>query len=96
VQRGPWYLDVGYHVAAMLTVEDRRSHEGALVQHYLDRLAAAGVERPASGTVEDGLRRGFLHGFFLWGITLKAKPVIITALLERLGTALDDHGGWPT
>jgi len=94
VQRGPWYLDVGYHVAAMLTVEDRRSHERSLVAHYLERLAAAGIEQPDAGEVEQGLRRGLLHGFFLWGITLKVKPDIITALLERLGTAVDDHGGW--
>jgi hypothetical protein len=95
VQRGPWYIDVGYHIATMLTVEDRRAHEDALVAHYLARLAAAGVDPPAGDAVEHGLRLGVLHGFFLWGITLKVRPEIIAALLERLGTALDDHGGWP-
>jgi hypothetical protein len=95
VQRGPWYLDVGYHIATMLTVDDRRGHEAALVSHYLERLAAAGVDPPAGADVERGLRRGVLHGFYLWGITLHVKPEIIAALLERLGTAVDDHGGWP-
>jgi hypothetical protein len=95
VQRGPWYLDVGYHVAAMLTVDDRRAHEAALVAHYLDRLAAAGVDPPGGADVERGLRLGLVHGFYLWGITLKVRPEIIASLLERLGTAVDDHGGWP-
>ena len=31
-------------------------------------------------------------GFYLWGITLKVDPPITAALLERLGTAVDDHG----
>ena len=36
-------------------------------------------------------RRGFIPGFYLWGITLKVDRRITTALLERLGTAVDDH-----
>ena len=31
VQRGPWYLDVGYHLSSCLTIEDRRAHERDLV-----------------------------------------------------------------
>jgi hypothetical protein len=91
VQLGPWYVDVGYHLASTLTVEDRRAHEDDLVRHYLDRLVAAGVERPAADTVWPGLRRGFVHGFYLWAITLRVHPPKIAALLERLGTAVDDH-----
>jgi thiamine kinase-like enzyme len=90
-QRGPWYLDVAYHLASALTVEDRRRAEDDLVRHYLDRLAAGGVESPTQDEVRRGLRRGLLHGFYLWGITLKVDPPITSALLERLGTAVDDH-----
>lgn len=93
VQRGPWYLDVGYHLASSLTVEDRRAHEHDLVRHYLDRLWGLGV---ASDSFDDvstwrGLRRGMVHGFYLWGITQKVDPRKTTVLLERLGTAVDDH-----
>jgi hypothetical protein len=91
VQRGPWYVDVGYHLVSTLTVEDRRRHERDLVAHYLDCLAAKGVDVPAGDEVWRGLRRGFLHGFYLWGITLKVRPPITTELLERLGTAVVDH-----
>jgi hypothetical protein len=91
VQRGPWYLDVGYHIASALTVEDRRRTEEDLVHHYLDRLAAAGVDAPSWDDAWSGVRRGVLYGFFLWGITLKVDPAVTTTLLPRLGTAAADH-----
>jgi hypothetical protein len=91
VQRGPWYLDVGYHIASALTVEDRRAHEEDLVRHYLAELRGAGAEPPGQRDVAVGLRLGILHGFYLWGITqLVARP-ITGALLHRLGTAAADH-----
>ena len=46
VQRGMWYIDVGYHIASTLTVEDRRSSERELLRHYLACLAELGVEPP--------------------------------------------------
>lgn len=92
VQRGPWYLDVGYHVASALTAEDRRRSEDDLVRHYLDHLVAAGVDAPAEAAVRHGIGRGFVHGYYLWGITRMVEPRIIAVLLERLGTAIDDHG----
>jgi len=94
VQRGPWYLDVGYHIATMLSVEDRRANEAALVAEYVDRLVAAGIERPGAREVERALCSGFVNGFYLWGITLRVEPEAIAALLERLGTAVDDHDAY--
>jgi thiamine kinase-like enzyme len=91
VQRGPALLDVGYHIAASLTVEDRRRVERDLVQHYLDRLTAAGVDPPAWDDAWLEIRRGIVLGFFLWGITLMVDPAITTRMLERLGTAAADH-----
>ncbi|NKQ54000.1 phosphotransferase [Amycolatopsis sp. K13G38] len=94
VQRGPWYLDVGYHLASALTVEDRRACEKDLVRHYLDRLRAAGIEAPQENEAWEGIRRGVLHGFFLWGITLLVDPKITTVLQTRLGTAAADHDSY--
>ena len=91
VQRGPWYIDVGYHIASTLTVQDRRKHERDLLRHYLDRLRAAGVEAPSWDEALLGMRRGLVHGFYLWGITQKVAPVVTTELQHRLGTAADDH-----
>jgi hypothetical protein len=91
VQRGPSYLDVGYHIASALTIEDRRRTERDLVRHYLDRLAAHGVEPPTWDDAWVGVRRGLVYGFFMWGITLKVDPAVTTTLLERLGTAVAEH-----
>jgi hypothetical protein len=90
-QRGPWYLDVGYHIASALPVGERRRVEGDLVRHYLERLAAAGVDAPTEPDAWRGVRRGLVHGFYLWGITQKVAPPITTELLRRIGTAVDDH-----
>jgi hypothetical protein len=94
VQRGPWYIDVGYHIASTLTIDDRRRTERELLRHYLDRLAAEGVEGLDWDDAWRDIRRGMLHGFYLWGITLKVDPAITTALLERLGAAVDDHDAY--
>lgn len=95
VQRGTWYLDVGYHIASTLTPDDRRRHERELLTHYLDCLAATGVSAP---TWEEGWRvipSGMLHGFFLWAITYKVEAPVIAVLLHRLGTAVADHEALP-
>lgn len=94
VQRGPWYLDVGYHIATMLSIEDRRRHQDELVEHYLDHLVARGIDRPTPAEVDNGLRRSFVHGLYLWAITMRVPPASIAALLERLGTAADDHDAY--
>jgi Phosphotransferase enzyme family len=91
VQRGPWYLDVGYYIASSLSVADRRRSERDLLAHYLDELHAAGIEAPTWPDAWLGMGRGILHGFYLWGITLKVDPAIISVLLHRLGTAAADH-----
>jgi Ser/Thr protein kinase RdoA (MazF antagonist) len=90
VQRGSWSVDVGYHIASTLTVEDRRSAERDLLLHYLDCLWSFGVEPPTWDSSWMALRRGVLHGFFLWAITTKVEPGIIEILLHRLGTAAAD------
>ncbi len=91
VQRGPWFIDVGYHIASALSVEDRRRHEGDLVEGYLQALVRAGGERPSEEEVRIGLCCGMVYGFFLWGITLKVEPAITAVRLERLGGAVADH-----
>lgn len=91
VQRGRWYLDVGYHIASTLTVDERRRTERDLLRHYLDALASHGVTPPPWDAAWPGIARGMLHGFFLWGITTKVQPAVIATLLHRLGTAVADH-----
>jgi hypothetical protein len=91
VQRGSWYLDVGYHIASTLTPQDRRLHERELLTHYLQCLAATGVSVPTFDEGWKTIPRGMLHGFFLWSITYKVEAPVIAVLLHRLGTAVADH-----
>ncbi len=91
VQRGPWYIDVGYHLASSLSAEDRRSSARDLLSHYLDRLASEGVAVPSPDEAWSGVCCGMVYGLFLWSITQKVKPEITTGLLGRLGTAAVDH-----
>jgi hypothetical protein len=92
VQRGMWYLDVGYHIAAALDVEDRRSSERDLLTHYLDCLREFGASPPSWSSAWPNLGHGILHGLFLWAITTYVDPAIIAIMLHRLGTAAADHG----
>lgn len=91
VQRGGWYLDVGYHIASTLTVDERRRSERDLLRHYLDVLASHGVAPPPWDDAWHAIAFGMVHGFYLWGITTKVQPPIIATLLHRLGTAVADH-----
>jgi Ser/Thr protein kinase RdoA (MazF antagonist) len=90
VQRGWWSVDVGYHIASTLTVDDRRQAERDLLRHYLDCLTSFGVQPPPVEEAWTELRRGILHGLFLWSITTKVEPAVIEILLHRLGTAAAD------
>jgi len=90
-QRAPSYLDVGYHIASSLTVEDRRRSEGDLFALYRETLLAQGVEPPEWAVSWTGYGRGVLHGLYLWAITLAVDPAITAELLTRLGTAAADH-----
>ena len=91
VQRGPWYIDVGYHVASSLSVEDRRTSERDLLEQYLNGLSAKCVDVPSSEEAWFGFRCGIVYGLYLWSITQKVKPEITAVLLGRLGTAAMDH-----
>jgi hypothetical protein len=91
VQRGPWFVDVGYHIGCALAVEDRRAHEDELLEHYLRRVGVEGGEPPSLDDARAALGIGMVYGFFLWAITLKVHPTVIAAMLERLGTAVADH-----
>ncbi len=91
VQRGMWYVDVGYHIASTLTVEDRRTSERELLRHYLECLAELGGEAPPWDKAWRALSRGIVHGFYLWSITTQVEPGLIEILLNRMGVAAADH-----
>jgi len=92
LQRGHWSQDIAYHIAAVLTVADRREHEQALLAHYLERLAAHGASAPTWDEAWLHYRQSLAYGLFLWAITIRVQPEIIWEFNHRLGTAVADHG----
>jgi aminoglycoside phosphotransferase (APT) family kinase protein len=91
VQRGPFGIDVGYHIGSALTTADRERSEHDLLEHYLEALRSHGVEAPGWDDAMDGYRAGLAYGYFMWAITLVVKPAIIQVLLQRLSAATAAH-----
>lgn len=61
------------------------------MDHYLDHLAARGVDAPSTDQARLDIRNGILHGFYLWSITTMVDPAITATMLERMGPAATDH-----
>lgn len=91
LQRGHWSIDVAYHMAAALDIEDRRASEETLFDHYLDRLVAHGGKPPARAEAWRLYRQSFPYGLLMWGMTQRVEPQIVNRFVARLGTAAMDH-----
>jgi len=93
-QKGPWWLDVAYHIASVLDVDERERNETALLKHYLESLARLGVEAPAFDEAWQNYQKGLVYGLFLWAITQQVEASIVTTLISRLGIAVEQHGSF--
>lgn len=90
LQKGEWSQDVAYHIAAVLTPEDRRTHERALLAYYLDQLQEHGGPQINAETAWDRYRAAMVYGYFMWATTRKVEPAITYEFVRRLGFAVDD------
>lgn len=95
VRRGNWSLDVGYFLQGALTTDDRREHEVALLNDYIDALELPGHELPDYADFWLRYRASAAHGLTLWLATLSAgdlwqRPDISLALAQRYAHAFDD------
>ncbi len=90
LQKGNWAMDVAYHLAAVLTPEDRRTYERALLADYCARAKALGGLDISADEAWRSYRVAMVYGYYLWAITRKVEPEIIDTFVYRLGTAADD------
>ncbi|MFC4595822.1 phosphotransferase [Sphingobium tyrosinilyticum] len=90
IQKGHWAQDVAYHIAAVLTPEDRRTHERQLLDHYIDHVKALGGQPIDREKGWHDYRLGMVYGYYLWSITRKVEPQITHEFVRRLGTAVAD------
>jgi hypothetical protein len=91
--RGPGMLEVSYHISASVDIADRARWEGALVHHYLDRLAAHGASPPAFDEAMRQYGLFLVYGHFIWATTESKyqAEVVNTANAARMSQAMLDH-----
>lgn len=93
VARGPWQLEVSYHLVGALDVGERREHEPTLLRHYLAELSAQGIDAPSLEAAWDAHRREIAYGLFIFLIneTRFQTEAVNTAYTARFGAAAIDH-----
>jgi len=96
VSRGPWQLEVTYHLIAALDIRDRRLWEKDLLRHYLQALAAQGVEAPSFEPAWEAHCREIVYGLFIFLIneTRFQTETINTAYTARFGAAALDNASF--
>lgn len=91
VSLGNWAADVTAILVGGLDVEDRRAHERALLEGYLDLLASFGGPRLDSDEAWTNYRRNVIQGVFYMLTPTKSQPEETSrAMTVRFGTAADD------
>lgn len=96
VRSGHFSHDLSYFLAGSLTPEDRRQHERALIETYLDALGATGASPPSVAETWERYRASPAFGLCTWLHTLSAgsfqDEVDCLAMIERFSSAYDDLG----
>lgn len=91
LQRGCWALDVSYHIAAVLPIDVAEKEERALLAHYLDAVRRLGGETPGPEAAWEKYRASAAYGYYLWSITRRVEPAIISVFVGRLGASVTRH-----
>ena len=91
--RGPAMLEVSYHISASVDSADRPRWEGALVQHYLECVSAAGAEPPSFEEAMHQYGVFLTYGHFIWLTTEShyQPEAVNTANAARVSAAMLDH-----
>ena len=88
---GPCLDDVTYCLIGSLSIEDRRTHERELLQHYLNQLAHYGVAPPSFAATWHAYRQQVMHGFMWVSTPPSMQPDdVVAANTERFCAALED------
>lgn len=99
VARGGGAYDVGYFLSQSLDIEDRRTHEAALLDTYLATLAAHGVSGYERDRLEQDMRIGMLYSWIIpvmavgGGFDLSDERALRLwkAVVARSQAAITDH-----
>lgn len=94
-RRGNFSLDLGYFLQGALTIEDRRTHERALLEEYRGALGLPADDLPSLDEIWLHYRASVAHGLTLWLCTASAgelwqRPDVALALAQRYSAAYGD------
>lgn len=88
---GPYATDFTELMTSALTIDDRRTHERDLLNHYLKALAAEGTNAPSFDDAWLSYRQNILYPIMWVTIPDVMQPVEVTALAtERASAAAHD------
>ena len=92
MMRGPWIWDVAYTLCGFLSVEDRRTHERALLANYLDELSKAGGEAPPFEIAWQLYLAQLFYGMVWSVVPPGTQPEdAIESVCTRFAVAIADH-----
>jgi Phosphotransferase enzyme family len=95
VRAGPWASDVAYLLSTSLSTDDRRAHERALVERYLDALLEAGGRPPAPPEAWRAYVAHLVYPLEAMVVTLALGAMqpagAVERVVERTGAAVADH-----
>jgi hypothetical protein len=91
--KGPWQLEVAYHLVVALDIADRKHYEKPLLTRYLERLKHLEVAAPSFDEAWEAYRREIAYGYFIFVINENRFQTesINTAGAARFGAAALDH-----
>lgn len=94
--KGPFAYDLAYFMTQSLTIEDRRAHEAALIDAYLDELRAAGVDHDYDMLMDDYRATAMfclcypIQAGRIELVNDRARALIVD-MFNRSMTAISDH-----
>lgn len=94
--KGPFAYDLAYFLTQSLTIDDRRTHEAALIDAYLDELRAAGVDHDRDILMDDYRATAMfclcypIQAGRVELVNDRARALIVD-MFNRAMTAISDH-----
>ena len=94
--KGPFAYDLAYFMTQSLTIDDRRTHEAALIDAYLDELETAGVSHDRDMLMDDYRATAMfclcypIQAGRIELVNDRARALIVD-MFNRAMTAISDH-----
>ena len=96
--KGGFIYDLGYLLSQSMRIEDRRTHEDALLQAYHAALVSGGVTGYSLDQLRADYRIGVLYGWIIpvfavgsLDVSSERAMALWTEVIKRAQAAMSDH-----